>query len=196
MGCHVAGDGDWGIFNTAYKVSAEQKIVPAADWEFHNQLMNNQDYARSLVNEYGNLDNIPHARIEGLSILPNWFWAYNYPHNVNEVGVSISNCSGQYCNQLSPPVFPTPLYEIIACTFLFAILWLIRKKITIPGRLFSLYLILNGLERFFIEKIRVNSTYDIFGFHPTQAELISVLLILMGMISWYFFGKKYSTASA
>jgi phosphatidylglycerol:prolipoprotein diacylglycerol transferase len=196
MGCHVAGDGDWGIFNTAYKVNAQQKIVPAADWEFHNQLMNNQDYTRSLINEYGHLDSIPHARVEGLSILPNWFWAYNYPHNVNEVGVPIPGCDGQYCNQLSPPVFPTPLYEIVACSFLFVILWLIRKRITIPGRLFSLYLILNGLERFFIEKIRVNSTYDILGFHPTQAELISVLLILLGMISWYFFGKKHSTASA
>jgi prolipoprotein diacylglyceryltransferase len=46
--------------------------------------------------------------------------------------------------------------------------------------MFGLYLILNGLERFFIEKIRVNSTYSIFGFHPTQAELISTLLVIAG----------------
>jgi phosphatidylglycerol:prolipoprotein diacylglycerol transferase len=196
MGCHVAGDGDWGIFNTAYKVSEKQTIEPAADWEFHNQLMSNQDYARSLINEYGHLDSIPHARVEGLSILPNWFWAYNYPHNVNEVGTIIPGCSGQYCNQLNPPVFPTPLYEIIACSILFVVLWQIRKKISVPGRLFSLYLILNGLERFFIEKIRVNTTYDIWGFHPTQAELISVMLIIIGMISWYIFGKKNSSKIA
>lgn len=196
MGCHVAGDGDWGIFNTAYKVNADQEIVPAADWEFHNQLMNNQEYTRSLINEYGHLDSIPHARIEGLSFLPNWFWAYNYPHNVNEVGVAIPGCDGQYCNQLSPPVFPTPLYEIIACSILFILLWLVRKKISVPGRLFSLYLILNGLERFFIEKIRVNTTYDIAGFHPTQAELISVLLIIVGLVSWSFFGKKHASSLA
>ena len=191
MGCHVAGDGDWGIFNSAYKVNAENKIVPAADWEFHNQLMNNQEYTRSLINEYGHLDSIPHTRFDGLSFLPNWFWAYNYPHNVNEVGVAISGCNGQYCNQLSPPVFPTPLYEIIVCTLFFVILWLIRKKISVPGRLFSVYLMLNGIERFFIEKIRVNSTYDLFGFHPTQAELISVLMVLIGGVSWYYFGKKH-----
>ena len=29
--------------------------------------------------------------------------------------------------------------------------------------LFFIYLILNGIERFFIEKIRVNTKYDIFG---------------------------------
>jgi prolipoprotein diacylglyceryltransferase len=48
---------------------------------------------------------------------------------------------------------------------------------------------LNGLERFFIEKIRVNTTYDIAGFHPTQAELISSSLIVMGAWLWIRFGK-------
>ena len=37
--------------------------------------------------------------------------------------------------------------------------------------MFSIYLILNGIERFFVETIRVNTTYSIFGLHPTQAEL-------------------------
>ena len=56
----------------------------------------------------------------------------------------------------------------------------IRKRIKTPGNLFAIYLILNGIERFFIEKIRVNSKYDIFGFHPTQAELISAGLVIAG----------------
>jgi len=195
MGCHVSGDGDWGIFNSAYKVNDKQQIVPAADWEFHNTLMNNGEYTRSLIAEYGHLDSIPHVRFEGLSFLPNWFWAYNYPHNVNEVGVSIPGCEGQYCNQLSPPVFPTPLYEIVTCFLLFTLLWAIRKRITIPGRLFAVYLMLNGLERFFIEKIRVNTTYDIAGFHPTQAELISSSLIVMGAWLWIRFGKMQPKTS-
>ena len=33
---------------------------------------------------------------------------------------------------------------------------------------------------FWIEKIRVNAEYDIFGYHPTQAEIIAVLLFLIG----------------
>ena len=196
MGCHVSGDGDWGIFNSAYKVSTENKIVPAADWEFHNALMNGGDFTRALVAEHGHLDSIPHASVKGLSFLPNWLWAYNYPHNVNEVGVPIKDCTGGYCNQLSPPVFPTPLYEIIACTLLFLVLWQLRKKITVPGRLFAVYLVLNGFERFMIEKIRVNTTYDIWGFHPTQAELISSGLMLFGIWLWIQFGKKHQTKTA
>lgn len=191
MGCHVSGDGDWGVFNSAYKVDTENKIVPAADWEFHNALMNGGDFTRILLAEHGHLDSIPHIAFKGASILPNWFWAYNYPHNVNEVGVAMSNCTGAYCNQLSPPVFPTPLYEILACTILFLVLWKIRKIISVPGRLFAVYLMLNGLERFLIEKIRVNTTYDIWGFHPTQAELISSGLMILGVWLWIFFGRKH-----
>jgi prolipoprotein diacylglyceryltransferase len=68
------------------------------------------------------------------------------------------------------------------------LLWGIRKKIKIPGVIFGIYLILNGLERFVVEKIRVNTTYSIFGFHPTQAEIISFCLFIGGaaliIIQW------------
>jgi prolipoprotein diacylglyceryltransferase len=47
--------------------------------------------------------------------------------------------------------------------------------------MFSLYLILNGLERFAIEKIRVNVKMDLFGINPTQAELIASFLMLAGL---------------
>jgi prolipoprotein diacylglyceryltransferase len=48
--------------------------------------------------------------------------------------------------------------------------------------MFALYLILNGLERFAIEKIRVNVKMDLFGLHPTQAELIASLLMGAGLL--------------
>jgi prolipoprotein diacylglyceryltransferase len=66
--------------------------------------------------------------------------------------------------------------------FLFFLLWGLRKRFHYAGQLFGFYFILNGLERFFIEKIRVNTTYHIFRFHPTQAELISTLLVIAGLI--------------
>jgi prolipoprotein diacylglyceryltransferase len=59
--------------------------------------------------------------------------------------------------------------------------------------MFGLYLVLNGIERFLIEKIRVNSTYDLLGMHPTQAELISVLLILFGAWLWIDSGRKFAS---
>ena len=41
--------------------------------------------------------------------------------------------------------------------------------------MFGIYMILAGVERFFIELIRVNTKYNIGGIEFTQAELISIL---------------------
>jgi len=120
--------------------------------------------------------------------LPDWLWAYQYPHNVVGEGVAIPGCVGQYCNQLAQPVYPTALYEVIICAIIFIVLWLVRKKIKIPGRIFGLYLILNGLERFSIESIRVNTKYEDLPFQPTQAQIISVILMLTGI--WLFIQSK------
>lgn len=116
------------------------------------------------------------------SWLPDWIWAYTYPHNVVGEGVPIPGCVGQYCNQLPAPVYPTALYEIIACFILFLVLWMMRKRIKVPGRIFGLYLVLNGIERFFIEQIRVNTKYEQLPFQPTQAELIALLLVISGAV--------------
>ena len=56
--------------------------------------------------------------------------------------------------------------------------------------MFCIYLILNGVERFLVEIIRVNTTYDIFGFHPTQAELISASLVITGIVGIFYFKRK------
>lgn len=123
--------------------------------------------------------------------LPDWLWSYNFPHNVIEVGSPIPGCEGRYCMQLPYNVYPTALYETIACSFLFFVLWFVRKRLRPAGSLFALYLILNGLERFFIEKIRVNNELNIFGFTPTQAEVISFCLMLVGIFLWVFLYSKY-----
>ena len=60
----------------------------------------------------------------------------------------------------------------------------------VAGTLFAVYLMLNGLERFFVEKIRVNNRLDLFGFHPTQAEVISTLLFLTGLALFFILNKK------
>jgi phosphatidylglycerol:prolipoprotein diacylglycerol transferase len=117
------------------------------------------------------------------SWLPDWAWSYRYPHNVVGEGVPIAGCTdGPYCNQLVAPVYPTALYEIIICLVLFVIIWFARKRIKVAGQLFGIYLVLNGLERFFIEKIRVNTRYEFLPFHPTQAEIISFILVITGVL--------------
>ena len=116
-----------------------------------------------------------------LNFIPDWAWSYTYPNNVINEGAPIKGCEGQYCHVLQNPVFPTPLYEIIVCAFLFLVLWSLRKRINTAGILFSIYLIFNGLERYFIEKIRIDSEYHIFNFSIKQAELIALVLIISGI---------------
>ncbi len=144
IGCHVSGDGDWGI------VASTQP-----DWWF----------------------------------LPDWIWSYNYPNNVINEGTLIPGCEGNFCYELAENVYPTPFYETIMAGIIFLFLWRIRKKINIAGMLFFIYLTLNGIERFLIEKIRVNTKYDILG-GITQAEIISSCLILTGLLGMYSLWKK------
>jgi len=118
---------------------------------------------------------------EWMFFLPDWMWSYNFPNNVINAGIPIEGCTGRFCMQLANPVWPTALYEVIMSLVIFGFLWKIRKKIKIAGMLFCIYLIFNGIERFFIEKIRINTEYDIFG-GITQAEIISFCLVILGLI--------------
>lgn len=209
MGCQVAGDGDWGVYNSAYISNEPGKVVKSAPGQFEQKLVADSLYflhghvidpngEKTFVSDRDapTLDKVPHKSFVGPSFLPTWFFAYTYPHNVNEDGVLLPNCEGKFCRALPQPVFPTPLYEIIGCGILFFILWLSRRKIKAPGAMFSFYLILTGLERFLVETIRVNTTYSIFGIHPTQAELISVLLIIIGIAGTIYFNRRYKVASS
>jgi len=135
--------------------------------------------------DWGIVNNNP----KPFSWMPDELWSSVYAHNVIGEGVPIKDCVGPYCNQLPMPVYPTALYEVIACLILFGVLWFLRTRIHIAGRLAALYLMLNGIERFTIEKIRVNTKYVDLPFQPTQAELISSLLFLGGVILWWKAGK-------
>lgn len=119
-----------------------------------------------------------------LSWAPDWIWAFKFPHNVNmsDEGNKIADCVGKFCNELRLAVYPTSFYESVVCILLFFFLWSIRNKIKAPGVLFGIYMILNGVERFFIELIRVNTKYNVAGIPFTQAELISLIMIIGGVV--------------
>jgi prolipoprotein diacylglyceryltransferase len=194
IGCQVAGDGDWGIYNSAYIVDKEGKSIIAQNNDFETVLKKDSTYFLSgqapdaqgkLVyvtdRKHNSLGEVQHASFKGVSFLPNWFFAYAYPKNVNKDGVLIPGDTDEHNRMLPLPVFPTPLYETIACSLLFLLLWFLRNRIKTPGIIFGIYLIINGLERFTVEKIRVNTTYSIGGLHPTQAEIIALFLFLAGI---------------
>jgi prolipoprotein diacylglyceryltransferase len=191
IGCQIAGDGDWGIYNSAFKVDAANEVVVAAPRDFSDSV---QAHSLFFLKSFESNESVNQAffpKPGALSFLPNWFFAYNYPNNVNEAGIPLNGCEGRYCNGLPIPVFPTPMYETIGCTILFLLLWLLRKRIRVAGSLFCLYLFLNGMERFFIEQIRVNNKMNFLGMQPTQAEVIAVGLMLTGILGWIFLRTKY-----
>lgn len=170
MGCQLSGDGDWGI------VAAAQP-----EWWF----------------------------------LPDWLWSYHYPNNVNNEGILLQGCDPdiyqkalaqrmpaeqrcmeacgmRYCHQLSPGVYPTPVYETTISLLGLAGLWAIRKKNLIPGTIFFIYMIFNGTERFWIETIRVNDRYEYFGVQWSQAQYLSVLFIILGAAGLAYLYRKKS----
>tara|TARA_B100001250_G_scaffold202980_1_gene174061 strand:+ start:29358 stop:30515 length:1158 start_codon:yes stop_codon:yes gene_type:complete len=128
-----------------------------------------------------------------MSYFPDWMWSYTFPHNVINAGIPIEGCTGNFCMELANPVWPTAFYETIMAIIIFSILWNIRKHIKVPGALFFIYLSFNGVERFFIEKIRINTEYNIFG-GITQAEIISFSLFITGIIGIiYLYAKNKKT---
>lgn len=133
----------------------------------------------------------PEPKPEWLAFLPDWMWGFTFPHNVIKEGVPILGCHGDYCYELGTPVFPTSFYETTLNLIFFVVLWSIRKRIAIPGILFSIYLIMNGTERFFIEFIRVNIEYPIMGLHATQAQFIAIGIILTGIAGIIYFKKVH-----
>ena len=126
----------------------------------------------------------------GWFVFPDSWWAYSYPHNVLNEGIPIEGCIWQYCHQLSPKVFPTPLYEVILAGMITLILLLLRNVIHRPGVLFFIYCFLNGLERFFIEFIRVNPRYSILNYNLSQAQIIAFILIITGVVGMIVYWRK------
>ena len=76
-------------------------------------------------------------------------------------------------------VHPAPLYEFLAYTLVFAILWSLRKRPHPDGTLFWLYLILAPIARFLIEFVRINPRIFL---DLTEAQLVSLGLLAIG--SW------------
>ncbi|MGB8194995.1 MAG: prolipoprotein diacylglyceryl transferase family protein [Chitinophagaceae bacterium] len=180
IGCQVSGDGDWGILNSAYVTATPAEKAMLADTaQFQSTLQANASF---YTQQFHGLDAVQHASVKAPSFLPDWMVAYTYPHNVINEGVKIPGCTEDHCSILPIPVFPTPFYETVVCTLFFLLLWAMRKRIKTAGTIFGIYLILNGMERFLVEKIRVNTTYNFLGIHPTQAEIISFCLVLAGVI--------------
>jgi phosphatidylglycerol:prolipoprotein diacylglycerol transferase len=117
------------------------------------------------------------------SWLPDWLWAQTYDHNI--FGAVIA----------APGVYPTPMYETVMALACFAVLWTLRRHPFQAGWLFSLYLLLAGVERLLVEQIRVNPVLDFGLVHATQAEMIAAALIAAGIAGLAVLGRRTHAAA-
>lgn len=77
-------------------------------------------------------------------------------------------------------VHPTQLYESAAGLIIFGVLFMLARKPHPAGRIFALFLVLAGIERFAVEFVRAKDDRFLGDF--TIAQLISVILVLIGVI--------------
>jgi len=96
-------------------------------------------------------------------------------------------------------VFPTQIIETIIGFGIFFFLWNKRQAVITKGSLFFTYLILAGIERFFIEFIRLNPKYlwivkDAVGF--SGAQVISLIMISIGIYMLNYLPKYSETKEA
>lgn len=139
IGCHLAGDGDYGIpTDLPWGTNYENGTVP------------------------------PSVMFQGHEI------AKNYPDGI------VPN---------DTPLHPTSVYEFLIGVIIFTILWKLRKKEWIQGKLFMYYLIFTAIARFSIEFIRLNPRV-LFGF--SEAQLISIGLFVAGIIGLLYYGRNKS----
>lgn len=88
-------------------------------------------------------------------------------------------------------VHPAPVYETLAYTAVFAILWRLRTRPHAPGTIFWWYLVLASGSRFVIEFVRINPRLFL---GLSEAQLISIALVAIG--AWRLLVTRAAPAAA
>jgi phosphatidylglycerol---prolipoprotein diacylglyceryl transferase len=127
LGCHFAGDGDYGIptelpWGTIYSNGTVKPSYAAADY-----------FARN-----------PEAAEQ---------WNY-HELAANVTGRDQFGAITEF--DMTVAMHPTPVYEFLMGVIVFFILWKLRTKLHPAGMLFAVYMILMSVQRFAIEFMRLN----------------------------------------
>ncbi len=146
IGCHLSGDGDYGIptslpWGTIY---ANGTLKPT------------------------------YALREYFERFPELAEKYNY-HTLSSkiVGEDKFGFITEFDKTIR--LHPTPIYEFLIMFLIFALLYFFRNRIKYSGELFGFYLIFSSIERFTIEFLRLNPPF-ILGFTEAQVISILLLL--------------------
>jgi phosphatidylglycerol:prolipoprotein diacylglycerol transferase len=96
---------------------------------------------------------------------------------------------GALVPQLGVYYTPMPVYEIIANLVIFTILWQLRKRNWIDGKLFLVYLILYSIERFLLA---FTSSYRIIALGLTQSQIVAIFGFVIGAILLALLSRRLS----
>jgi len=92
----------------------------------------------------------------------------------------------------SPPTFlavhPTQIYDTVSMLIFFIILWMIRKKDLPIGWITAVTFMVLGVQRFLVEFLRNTTPSFIPGL--SQAQVISIILVIVGAVMLYKVGQK------
>ena len=122
--------------------------------------------------DYGMPTDLPWASVYSNGTYPPSYAFREFPEIVKKYGVN-----GVVPDTL--PVHPTPVYEFLLGVVIFYVLWKLRKKYNVDGKLFMVYLILASVSRFFVEFIRLNARV-LFGL--SEAQIVSLVIIALAVI--------------
>ncbi len=92
-------------------------------------------------------------------------------------GVAYTNAIVGWEHPPGVRVHPTPIYEAIAYTAVFALLWRLRRRNPPEGTLFSIYLVTSAAARFAVEFIRINPPVAL---GLTESQWIALALFAAG----------------
>ncbi|MBX9450092.1 MAG: prolipoprotein diacylglyceryl transferase [Taibaiella sp.] len=93
LGCHFSGDGDWGIYNSAYITNPDGSLTEQVDAGPFHELVKERP---EIFDEIRNFGYAPHIFYPQPGVLPRWMVAMNYTHNVNKEGIVISGDQSEY----------------------------------------------------------------------------------------------------
>ncbi len=102
-------------------------------------------------------------------------WAMAYPHGVVATTVA---------------VHPTPIYEILMMIPVVGLLWWLRTRVQGAGRLFGVYLVLVGAERWIAEIYRVRPEKTL---GMSTAQWTSLGAIALGILFYLLLAKRPAT---
>ncbi len=126
-------------------------------------------------------------------------WGTNYSHGTfppSEAFRNFPEITSRFPNGIVPNdtlCHPTPVYELLLCILFFSILWRYRTVISTNGKLFMLYLILAGAERFLVEFLRINPRIFM---GLSEYQLAAAGIFIVGIIGWTTMGRQRGSQGA